>query len=187
MYQIDNILIDKEIIKSKFSCDLKKCKGACCTYPGEYGAPVLNDEVELIKKSIPAAKKYLSQRSIDVLNTIGAIDGDYNEFTTVVIDKKDCVFVYYENEVAKCSIEKAFFTGESDFRKPLSCHLFPIRVGDFGGKYLYYEKIKECNPALEKGKEKNLMLVTELESSLKRAFGDKFYEQLLELTKQENN
>lgn len=187
MYQIDNILIDKEIIKSKFSCDLKQCKGACCTYPGEYGAPVLNDEVELIKKSIPAAKKYLDQRSIDILDNVGGVDGEQDDYTTIVIDKKDCVFVYYDNSVAKCSIEKAYFSGENDFRKPLSCHLFPIRVGNFGGKYLYYEKIKECNPALEKGKESNIMLVTELESSVKRAFGDNFYNKLVELAKQEND
>lgn len=186
MYQIDNILIDKEIVKSKFSCDLIQCKGACCTYPGEYGAPVLDHEVELIEKSKEAAKKYLSEKSINILETVGSVDGDSGDFTTVVIDKKDCVFVYYDGDVAKCSIEKAYFNGETDFRKPISCHLFPIRVGDFGGKYLYYEKIKECKPALDKGKTQNLSMVSQLKDSITRAFGEDFYNQFIELVNQEN-
>ncbi|MFY8160173.1 MAG: DUF3109 family protein [Candidatus Kapaibacteriota bacterium] len=187
MYQIDNILIDKDIIKSNFSCDLKQCKGACCTYPGDYGAPVLDEEVELIEKSKEAAKKYMSAKSIDILNKVGSIDGEKGDFTTVVIDKKDCVFVFYEADVAKCAIEKAYFNGESEFRKPLSCHLFPIRVGNFGGKYLYYEKIKECKPALIKGNEQNLPMVNELKDSISRAFGSEFYEKLELLVKQETS
>lgn len=186
MYQIDDILIDAEIIKAKFSCDLVKCKGACCTYPGEYGAPVLDSEIEEIEEAKKVARKYLSDKSQKVLDEVGAVEGESGDYTTVVIDKKDCVFVYYEGNIAKCAIEKAYFNGETTFRKPISCHLFPIRVGEFGGKYLYYEKIKECAPAIIKGKNMNLTMVSQLKESLTRAFGEEFYEKLNQLAEKEN-
>lgn len=179
MYQIDNILIDEEIAGAKFSCDLQKCKGACCTFPGEYGAPLLDNEIELMKEAYPAAKEYLSPRSIKIIESEGFYEGKTGDLSTKCIDKKDCVFVYYtEEKIAKCAIEKAYFDGKTEFRKPISCHLFPIRVGNFGGPYLYYEKFIECRPGVKSGKENNIELYQSLKESLTRAYGAEWYEKL---------
>src|SRR6185295_20146591 len=134
MFKIENILIDEEVLEAKFSCDLKECKGACCTFPGENGAPLQENEINDIKRIFPVAKKYLSKRSLDLISNEGFFVEKNGEYSTNCIEKKDCVFVYYEGDVAKCSIEKAYFNDNTNFRKPISCHLFPIRVGDFGGR-----------------------------------------------------
>lgn len=179
MILIDKILVDTEVANANFSCDLKQCKGACCTFPGEYGAPLQEDELWQIENSVEAAKEYLSERSLKILETEGFSTKMEGDLYTNCIDKKDCVFVFYdENEVAKCALEKAYYDGKTKFKKPLSCHLFPIRVGSFGGKYLYYEKIKECSPGVAKGNAEGVKMVEALKEPLTRAFGKNFYDKL---------
>jgi len=182
MYNLDDILIDEDVLSAYFSCDLIKCKGACCTFPGEYGAPLKDEEIEDMRNSLEAARDYLSERSKKILDKYGFYEGKKGKLTTVCIDKKDCVFVYYENNIALCALEKAFFEGKSRFRKPISCHLFPIRVGNYGGKYLYYEKIEECDPAIDKGCKEKRRLVESLEESLKRSFGDDWTDKFIKLS-----
>ncbi|MCW8817384.1 MAG: DUF3109 family protein, partial [Ignavibacteriaceae bacterium] len=92
-----------------------------------------------------------------------------------------CVFVYYENEIAKCSIEKAYLEGKTDFRKPISCHLFPIRISDFGGDVLGFERIDECQPALELGKAENTTVAEFCKDSLSRLYGKEWYLKFIEL------
>lgn len=175
MILINDILVDEKISQVHFSCDLTKCKGACCTMPGEYGAPVLNEEVEIIKDSVSTALEYLSDKSKSYIEKHGFIKGSKDSYNTVCIDGKDCVFVYYSGDIALCSLEKAFLEGKSNFRKPISCHLFPIRVTNFGGEYLYYEKIKECNPALEHGKNKNMKIHDAVKDAIIRLHGEEWY------------
>lgn len=177
MMLINDILVDEKIAETHFSCDLTKCKGACCTSPGEYGAPVLEEEIKVIQESLAAAMEYLSPESIAVIEKDGFVKGGDDEYHTVCIDDKDCVFVYYSGDIALCSLEKAFLDGKTKFRKPVSCHLFPIRVTDFGGKYLYYEKIKECNPALENGKKHNLKIFESVKDAVVRSQGQKWYDE----------
>ncbi len=176
MILIDKVGVDKELLTERFCCDLVKCKGACCTFEGEFGAPVADEEVPLMEKNLKAAKKYLNERSLKIIDKYGLVEGVAGSYSTVCIDKKDCVFVYYEGTIAKCAFEKAYFEGESDFRKPVSCHLFPIRVGDFGGEYIYYEKIHECVPAVKKGRADDVKLADFLEDALTRKFGKEWYD-----------
>ena len=99
------------------------------------------------------------------------------------VDNRDCVFVYRDSQdVALCAIEKAFYAGEVDFIKPLSCHLFPIRISDFGGPVLRYEEYDECKPALENGENKNITIMNFCETSLKRSFGEEWFDKLKEYT-----
>lgn len=180
MYSIDGILLDEDITTAKFSCDLQRCKGACCTFPGDFGAPLLKVEISEIEKCVDAASNYLSEKSKKILNEKGFYESDDNSnLTTVCINRRDCVFVFYEGSVAKCSLEKAYFDGLTKFRKPVSCHLFPIRVGNFGGKYLYFEKIKECKPAIDKGINESTYLADYLKESLVRAFGLEWYNKFI--------
>jgi hypothetical protein len=178
MILINNILLDEEILEARFACDLSKCKGACCTFPGKLGAPVLDEEVDAINKSIKNVWDYLPEVARQEIKKRGAVEGTPGQYSTVCINDRDCVFVYYEGDVAKCALEKAYFDGKNDFRKPVSCHLYPIRVTDFGGKYLYYSKISECKPAVEHGEKENIAMPDYLKDALTRAFGEEWYEEL---------
>lgn len=180
LVEIDGILVRKDIFEIKFTCDLQKCKGACCTLESEFGAPLMEEELPEIERALPAAEKYLSEEKVNEIKKNGFYEVKEDVFLTRSIDKKDCVFVYYEGTVAKCSLERAFFNGESDFRKPISCHLFPIRISDFGGEILRYEEFSECKPALEKGTETNLSVADFCKDGLERAYGKDWYQKLIE-------
>lgn len=175
MISIGDILIEEEINSTKFCCDLEKCKGACCTFPGDLGAPVLDEEIELIEGSYQAASKYLSEKSKDYIKKFGMIEGHKSRKTTVCIDRCDCVFVYYDGDIALCAIEKAYFNGETKFRKPISCHLFPIRVNHYGNNtYLYYQEFEECSAGRTKGEAENIPLIHSVKEALVRAYGEEW-------------
>jgi hypothetical protein len=176
---INEVLVRKEILETPFSCDLKKCKGACCTLESELGAPVNNEEIEMIKTVLPIVREYISQSQIDEIEQNGYYEIKENEMLLNSVNNRDCVFSFYENSVAKCAIERAYFDGKIKFRKPISCHLFPIRVSDFGGDVLRYEKFSECTSALEKGKEENTTIAEFCKDSLVRLYGEVWYDKLL--------
>lgn len=152
MILIDSILMDEAIIHEHFSCDVQACKGACCTLKGGEGAPLDKREIPFIKEAIPSVLSYLDEESIQILNDESWIGGTPDEPFVQCIDDADCVFVFREKGIAKCGLEKAFFEKQTTFRKPLSCHLFPIRIRNFGGDYLSYQPFEECKPAIEHGK-----------------------------------
>jgi hypothetical protein len=177
MFTVFNSIVDERIAYIKFKCDLNSCKGACCTLPGGRGAPLDDNEVAEIQKAIPVIKKYLPDRQLEEIRLNDGIEGYVGSFATSCIDNKDCVFVFYENDTAKCAFEKAFFNNEISWRKPISCHLFPIRVSDFGGDVLRYEKIKECKPAIVKGKADSTPLFEFLQDALIRKYGKQWYDE----------
>lgn len=179
LYLIENVLLDEEIATARFSCDLAKCKGACCTFPGDFGAPLYEEEISEMSNCLSAASVYLSDLSKKIIAEKGFYEITNGSLTTVCIDRKDCVFVYYDGNVAKCSLERAYFDRATNFRKPLSCHLFPLREGNFNGKYLYYEKISECKPGIKKGMNDRISLVTALKEPLTRAYGENWYNKLI--------
>ena len=176
----DNPLIDADIPKSRFACDLQRCKGACCTMPGHRGAPLLDDEIEEIERAYPIVRKYLSFRHKDTIDERGLIQGRQGDYTTQVVDRKACVFVVFENEIATCAFEKAFLKSEIQWRKPISCHLFPIRVSKEPPYSLRFESIGQCQSALERGGRENIPLWKFLETALTRAYGQAWYEEFAE-------
>jgi Protein of unknown function (DUF3109) len=177
---IDDVLVNRMVTETPFHCDLSKCKGACCTFESEYGAPLKYEEIKAIEAICDETLPYLSEKHRNVIKNEGFYELKGNEYLTKSINNKDCVFVYYENDIAKCSLEKAFFDGKTNFRKPLSCHLFPIRVSDFGGDVLRFEKYEHCQPAIEKGKSENITISEFCEDSLIRLYGKKWYSKLKE-------
>jgi hypothetical protein len=184
--QIDNILVGREIAKIRFACDLEKCKGACCTLDSEYGAPLMPEELELIENVLDKVKDYLPEKHRLEIEVKGFYERKDNELMTRSFNNKACVFVYYENGVAKCGIEKVFLDGKTDFRKPISCHLFPIKISEFGGDVLRFEKFSECSPALERGEKEEINLIDFLQESLVRKYGSNWYLKLKEITDTEN-
>ena len=177
-YEIDNAVVNKDVVETKFTCDLEACKGACCTMESEYGAPIEKEEIEIIEKNYENVKDYLPERSLKKIEEEGFWEEKDNTLMLKSIDNRDCVFVYFENDIAKCSIEKAYFEGKSNFRKPISCHLFPIRVSDFGGPILRYEHYSECRPALIKGLETNLGISEFCKDAIERLFDKEWYQKL---------
>jgi hypothetical protein len=178
---VEDVIISEEVVKTNFFCDLKKCKGACCTLESEYGAPLREEEIGIINGIIDVVKKYLPEMHREEIDNKGFYDTINNKLMTRSINKKACVFVYYEGEIAKCSLEKAYLKGKTDFRKPMSCHLFPIRVTNFGGDILKYEKFDQCEPALKNGDKKNIKIVEFCEESLTRLYGEGWYSNLMEV------
>ena len=145
---------------------------------GGAGAPLLEEEIDQLRQAVPAALPYLPERSRQWLSDNDPVTGPHGDRSVECLDEADCVFVYYDGDVAKCAIEKAWYGGTSAFRKPLSCHLFPIRVANFGGPYLHYEKIDECEPGRDRGQQTGTLLVESLREALVRAYGQELYDRI---------
>lgn len=179
MILLDDLLLQEQVLTAHFACDLQGCKGACCTMSGGAGAPLLDAELHQLRGAVQAALTYVPERSRAWLAEHDPVVGTLGDYSVACLDDADCVFVYYEGTVAKCSIERAYHNGETTFRKPISCHLFPIRVAQFGGPYLHYEMIAECEPGRTNGEARNLLLVESLREPLVRAFGEHAYARML--------
>ena len=171
MIVVDHIALDEEIFTQPFACDLQACKGACCTMEGGTGAPLQEKEIPLIESSLTAATAYLPANALATIREQGWLSGEQGAWTVQCIDDAQCVFVFYENSIAKCALERAYFENKSSFRKPISCHLFPIRVANFGGPYLYYDRFPECVPARHHGEMTNTRIVDTCHDALEREFG----------------
>jgi hypothetical protein len=179
MLQIGNTLISLDVIEKKFCCDLSKCKGICCV-DGDSGAPLTDEEVDLIEEEYDNFKSYLRPEAISVIETQGTwvIDIE-NDKVTPLINNKECAYVIFDGDIAKCGIEKAFFDGKTKFRKPVSCHLYPVRIKQYRDfTAVNYDEWEICKPALRLGMHKNVYVYNFLEESLIRKFGKEWYSEL---------
>ena len=175
LISIQDVQVNTEIAETPFVCDLIKCKGACCTLESSYGAPLKKEEIGKIDGILNEVLSYLPEISREEIDENGYYEEKDGELFIRSIDNKECVFVHFQNGIAKCSIEKAFNEGKTNFKKPISCHLFPIRNSNFGGDVLRYEKIDECEPALEKGAAENVTIAEFCEEPLQRNYGKQWY------------
>jgi hypothetical protein len=179
MIEIQNTIVEENISGIKFACNTLKCKGACCTLYGGEGAPLLDEELEWIISSFPIIKSYLPQEHLNEIEQFGLYEGTPGAYTTLCFNNRACVFVLYEEGIARCVFEKAFFEGKIEWKKPVSCHLFPIRINRGMKQLLRYERISECDPALTCGQQDNIYLINFLKEPLVRLFGSSWYEDLL--------
>jgi len=171
----EKYIIDDRIFNLKFSCDVIKCKGACCTLKGAGGAPLLDEEVKTIKRNTEIAKKYLSPVNIYHIETDGVIEGKEGDFSLKSVNDEECIFSFYEEGIAKCSFQKAYFNNETDFQKPISCHLFPVRISGKKRNIIKYEEISECEDALTKGIIDDVTIFEFAKDALVREYGEQFY------------
>ncbi len=178
LFVIDNVAVDGSLLERKFACDLVKCKGACCSLPGGRGAPLLDSEIPEMEVVLPEVLPLLSEEKRRAIEKSGFYEGTRGDYATTCIDDEDCVFVYRENGIAKCAIERAFNDGKTGFRKPISCHLYPIRVNRFGGDILRYHEIAECKPAVKRGESENVGTIEFLKTALTRLYGEEWYNKL---------
>jgi len=179
MIAIDNVLLSDEIIEEHFVCDLEKCKGGCCV-DGDCGAPLTKDETKILKRIYPQIKPYLSPEYIPEIEKQGTnVTDDQFGLVTPTVNGGICVYgITDEQGIVKCGIEKAWRAGKTDFRKPISCHLFPIRVIDKSGFELinYEPRPTLCRPACALGNKLKVPVYVFLKEALIRKYGDEFYE-----------
>lgn len=180
LIEIDDKVISTEVFERKFVCDLNACKGACCIH-GDAGAPLTYEEVSIIEDELESITPYMRQQGIEAVEEQGVfyIDKD-NEPVTTLINNGECAFVYFDEQgITKCSIEKAHKEGKTKFKKPISCHLYPIRVKKFNElTALAYNEWNICAPACECGDKLDVPVFRFLKEPLIRAFGKDFYQEL---------
>ncbi len=182
MIQIEHTLISDDLKLVHFSCDLEKCKGACCV-EGDAGAPLDEEEISLLEDHIDAIKPFMVAEGIREVEATGVFDYDAEgKFVTPLVDGRECVFVYFDQGIARCAIEKAFQEKHIPFAKPISCHLYPIRIKTTPvNDLLNYHKWPICQKALEKGYNEKTPLYQFLEGALIRKYGRGWYNRLLKL------
>ena len=178
MFAVGNVLVTDELLDAPFSCHLGVCKGGCCVQ-GDSGAPLDPDERRELEIVLPQVKKHLRPEALEIINNKGVWEEiEPERYATTCVGNAECVFVTYEGPVAKCAIEKTYFEGKISFRKPVSCHLYPLRAERFGDvEALNYEQIPLCKPAIKKGVQKHIQLKDFLREPLVRKYGEAWYEQ----------
>lgn len=182
----DNTLVSLDVLEKEFCCDLDTCRGFCCI-EGDAGAPLTVEEEEKIQSILPVLLPEMTKEAKAVVEAQGiAYNDPSNERVTSIVNNKDCIFARTDhNGWCYCLIEKAYNAGKIDFKKPISCHLYPIRltkVGEYTG--LEYHRWDICHCARIKGKKLHLPLYQFLKEPLIRRFGQAWYEEL-ELTANE--
>lgn len=188
LIEIGNKIVSTDIFSEQFTCDLNKCKGACCV-KGNGGAPLNEKEVDKIQNNIEKIKPYMSKSGIETVNREGVYYLDEEDTpATKLIDKKECCFVYFdEDEIAKCSIETAYKAGDINFNKPESCHLYPIRTKEFNEfTAINYETWDICSPACSLGKSLKVPVYQFLKEPIIRVFGSSFFEELTKVDQEFN-
>lgn len=179
MFQVKDTLISDDVIEKHFVCDLSKCKGACCI-KGDAGAPLTADEVSLLPKIIEKIKPYLRHQGVKAIEKQGThvIDRE-NETVTPLVNEEECAYVVFDGEIAKCGIEKAFNEGAIDFQKPVSCHLYPVRIRKFDRlTAVNYDTWDICAPARENGQNMGVTVASFVKDALIRRFGSDWYKHL---------
>ncbi len=179
MIAIDNTIVSEHLLEKKFVCDLNACKGECCV-AGDSGAPLDVEEIKILEDVLTKVKPYIPKDGLKAIAKQGVYvideDGDY---TTTLVKGKHCAFVYFDNSIAKCAIEKAYMEGVITWKKPISCHLYPVRIT----KYKDYDAVNYnqwdiCKPACTCGSKLNVPVYKFLKEPLIRKYGDNWYKQL---------
>ena len=180
MIEIDDKIVSADLLRECFACDIAQCKGICCV-EGNAGAPLEAEEVGILEREYAAYKPYMTPEGIEAVERQGfmVIDED-GDLTTPLVGDAECAYTYQENGITLCAIEKAWLEGKTAFRKPISCHLYPIRVVRFsnGTAGLNYHRWSVCAPARECGRRLGIPVYKALREPIVRRFGEEFYKAL---------
>ncbi len=180
MVEIDDKIVSIDILKEYFACDITKCKGICCV-EGNSGAPLEIEEVDVLEEEYELYKPYMTSEGIKAIEEQGfmVIDSD-GDYTTPLVNDAECAYAYTEGDLTLCAIEKGWLEGKCTFRKPISCHLYPIRLINFksGGVGLNYHRWSVCKSACVNGAKRQMPIYKSLRDAIIRRFGEDFYEAL---------
>ena len=181
MLKVGEVLVSDDIAKVEFVCHLEKCKGACCV-EGELGAPLEEDELKIMEEIQDIIKPYLTKDGLKTIKKEGAYvldeDGDYS---TPVIKGRECAYAHYDQQgVLKCGIEQAYLDGKIAYRKPISCHLYPIRITKKKNfEAVNYHQWNICSAACSFGQSLKVPLYKFLKDPLIRKYGQAWYDELV--------
>jgi hypothetical protein len=180
LVQIEDKVLSTELFERRFVCDLNACKGACCV-EGDAGAPMTMEEVGILEEIYDQVVPYMRPEGIAAVEKTGVFYMDHsNEPATTLVDGAECAFVYFDEQgITKCAIEKAYLEGKTDWKKPISCHLYPIRVSKVGElTALNYDEWHICKPACACGSALDVPVFRFLKEPIIRAWGEEFYRDL---------
>lgn len=179
MIQIDNKVVGTSVLDECFICDLPKCLGACCVH-GISGAPLEIEEIEILEAEMENILPYLKPEGVKAIEAQGVAVADFEgEITTPLIDGKECAYCIEENGISFCGIEKAYNAGKTTYLKPISCHLYPIRIKKFGDIIaVNYDRWDICKHAITLGNKEGVEVYKFLKGPIVRHFGKDFYNQL---------
>lgn len=177
MIELGKTIISQDIFEKDFVCNLSACKGACCI-EGDGGAPVTQEEIKILEEIYPKVEPYLRPEGIAAIKKQGTSVQDWDgEMVTPLVNGKECAYVIFDEKgITKCGIEKAYEDGVVHFKKPISCHMYPIRVThyrDFDA--LNYHKWDICSPACTLGAELKVPVYRFLKDALIRKYGEDWY------------
>ena len=180
MIEIDDKIVSLDLLRECFACDLSRCKGICCV-EGNAGAPLEIEEVATLEAQYETYKPYMTPEGIAAVERQGfMVVDDEGDYTTPLVGDAECAYSYTENGVTLCAVERAFREGRCSFRKPISCHLYPIRVMRFsnGTVGLNYHRWSVCAPARRCGARLGIPVYKALREPIVRRFGEEFYKAL---------
>ncbi|MBE7645129.1 DUF3109 family protein [Tenacibaculum finnmarkense] len=183
MFQLGKTLVSESIIDTDFVCNIASCKGACCI-DGDAGAPLEDEETKILEDIYPQIKPFLRQEGIDAIEKQGTwITGDFGEAETPLINGADCAYVIFDDKnTALCAIEEAYNQGIVDWKKPVSCHLYPVRIKQYSEfSAVNYDKWDICDDACSLGKELQVPVYKFVKQALVRKFGQNWYDELEEV------
>jgi len=186
MIIIDDKTVSDDLKQVKFVCNVKKCKGACCV-EGDAGAPLLDEEISELEDNIDSIRSYMTENGLQTVDELGVFDyDDVGQFVTPLINGRECAFANFTDGIAWCAIEKAWEDGKSTFRKPVSCHLYPVRISSYKDfDAVNYHEWHICKPALVHGRRLDVPLYKFLKDSLTRRYGKEWYDKLVKTIEQE--
>ena len=182
MIQIDDKLISEDLFSEEFVCNLAKCKGICCV-EGDAGAPLDEDETKILDEIYPKIKSYLRPEGIQAIEEQGTYTLDFEgDLVTPLVNNAECAYVIFDEKgYTKCAIEKAYEDGVIDWQKPISCHLYPIRITEYSNfSAINYHEWDICSDACTLGKELGIKVYQFLKKPLIRKYGEEFYQTLSE-------
>ena len=188
MFQLKKTVISEDILDKEFVCNLSACKGACCV-DGDAGAPLEEEELVIMKKILPRVKKFLRKEGLEAIENQGPYTtNEFGEHETTLIDGADCAYVIYDDKgVALWWIEEAYNQGEVSFKKPVSCHLYPVRIKQYSEfAAVNYDKWEICDDACSLGKELQVPVYRFVKQALIRKFGEQWYEELDRVARERN-
>ena len=179
MIRIGDTIISRDIFERKFKCDLPECLGNCCRY-GDSGAPLSEEEASILDEIWPEVRPYLRPAGREVIENEGTSTRDFdNDIVTPLIGNEECAYTILEGNIFMCGIERAWSEGKIAFRKPVSCHLFPIRVKRFKDFVaVNYQELSICHSALARGTRENVYVYEFLKDPLIRLMGEESYNEL---------
>ena len=189
MFQLNKTIVSEEILDKEFVCNLNACKGACCVN-GDAGAPLEKEELVILEEILPILKSYLRKEGLQAIEEQGPYTTDeLGEHETTLINGADCAYVIYDDKnVALCGIEEAYNQGEITFKKPVSCHLYPVRIKQYSEfAAVNYDKWEICDDACSLGKELGVPVYKFVKQALVRKFGEDWYTELEKVAEERNN